>query len=128
MKRSNSSLLLGVALIGMLCIPRAAAASGSIDASASGRITFTGAIVDSTCGVTAESAGTLASGALEQNLPHRTTCTGPNAETVGPQMYVVAVVRLSGSVPDQVLKYFDNYVKASAPDAKDPLLVTQTYE
>ncbi|MFZ0871322.1 MAG: hypothetical protein WAM90_11430 [Rhodanobacter sp.] len=126
MKWSISSLLMSAAVVGMLCIPRVAAASGSIDA-AGGRITFTGAIVESTCGVTAENVAILATGAPAQN-PLHATCTGANAAAVAPQVYRVSVVRLSDSVTDRVLKYFDNYVKASGPDAKDPVLVTQIYE
>jgi hypothetical protein len=127
MKWSISSLLVSAAVVGMLCIPRVAAASGSIDGSG-GRITFTGAIVESTCGVTAESAAALATGAPKENLLHQATCTGPNAAAVAPQIYRVSAVRLSDSVSDRVLKYFDNYVKASGPEAKDPVLVTQIYE
>jgi type 1 fimbria pilin len=127
MKWSVSSLLMSAAVVGMLCIPRIAAASGSMESSG-GRITFTGAIVESTCGVTAESAATWVTGVPAQNSLHQATCTGPNAAAVAAQVYRVSVVGLSDSESDRVLKYFDNYVKASGPDAKDPVLVTQIYE
>jgi len=29
---------------------------------------------------------------------------------------------------DRVLKYFETYVKASRPDAAEPVLLTETYE
>jgi hypothetical protein len=127
MKWSISSLLMSATVVGMLCIPRVAAASGSIEATG-GRITFTGAIVESTCGVTPENAATLVASASAQNLLHQATCAGPNAAAVAPQVYRVSVVRLSDSEPDRVLKYFDNYVKASGLEARDPVLVTQIYE
>jgi hypothetical protein len=127
MKWSISSLLMSAAVVGMLCIPRVAAASGSIDPS-SGRITFTGAVVEPTCDVTAESAVTLVTRASAQDLRRRASCAGPNATAAAAQIYVMTVVRLSDSVTDRVLKYFDTYVRASRPDAVDPELLTQTYE
>jgi hypothetical protein len=127
MKWSNSLLLLSVAAVGMLCIPRVAAASGSTGASG-GRITFIGAIVEPTCGVKAESVETLVSRSSGQHRLNRMTCAGSDVAAAAPQIYSVTVVRLSSSEADRVLKYFDTYVKASRPDAVDPVLLTQTYE
>jgi type 1 fimbria pilin len=126
MKWSISSLLMSVAVIGMLCIPRIAAAyEGAI---ASGRITFIGAIVEPTCGVTAESAITLIARAAAQNAPQQIACTGPNATVAAPQIFAVNVVHLTDAEPDRVLKYFNDYVKASQAGTQSPVLVTQTYE
>jgi hypothetical protein len=127
MKWSSSSLWLGVAVAGMLCIPRAVAAGGSTGASG-GRITFRGSIVEPTCGVEAEGVETLVARASGQNRLYRMNCAGPNAAAAAPQIYNVTIVRLSSSAADRVLKYFDTYVKASRPDAVDPLLLTETYE
>jgi type 1 fimbria pilin len=127
MSRSSFLLWVGVALAGMLCIPRAAAASGSIDA-AGGRITFSGAIVVPTCIVKTEGVETLVANASGQNRLNRMNCAGPEANAAEPQVFTVTVVRVSSSTPDRVLNYFDTYVKANRPDAADPLLLTQTYE
>ena len=124
MKWSGRLLWVSVTVVGMLCIPWMAAASGSSTASG-GRIAFTGAIVEPTCGVAAE--GPQVSSA-KQTQPYRTSCTTPNGRAVASRIYVMTVVRLSGAAPDRVLKYFDNYVKAIGRDAKDPVLVTQIYE
>jgi hypothetical protein len=45
-----------------------------------------------------------------------------------PGFFALTVVRLSSSVPDRVLKYFDAYVKAGRSDVADPVLLTQVYE
>jgi hypothetical protein len=127
MKWSISSLLMSAAVVGMLCIPRVAAASGSIDASG-GRITFTGAIVEPTCGVSTEHIATMIANASTQNLSHRIACAVPNARTSAAPIYAVTVAQLTGSEPDRVLQYFNNYVKAAQANASGPVLVTQTYE
>jgi hypothetical protein len=127
MKWSVSSLLMGATVVGMLCIPRVAAASGSLDASG-GRITFTGAIVEPTCSVSTEHITTMIANPAIQNQSRRMVCTVPNALTSPAQIYAVTVVRLTGSEPDRVLQYFNNYVKAAQANASGPVLVTQTYE
>jgi hypothetical protein len=127
MKWSSSLLLLGVAAVGMLCIPRVAAAGGSTGVTG-GRITFTGAVVEPTCGVKAERLEALVARSSGPHRLNRMTCAGPDVATIAPQIYSVTVVRLSSSTTDRVLKYFDAYVKASQPDALDPILLTQTYE
>lgn len=126
MKWSSSLLLLGVAAVGMLCIPRVAAAGGSTGVSG-GRITFRGAIVEPTCSMATVSVTTLVL-ATGQNRPHRVKCAGPDTGFLAPPIYTLTVAPLSSSTADRVLKYFDTYVKASQPDAADPLLLTQTYE
>jgi hypothetical protein len=127
MKWSVSSLLMSAAVVGMPCIPRIAAASGSIEASG-GRITFTGAIVEPTCGVSTEHIATMVANSSTQNLSRRIACTVANALTSAAPIYAVTVVKLTGSEPDRVLQYFNKYVKASQANASGPVLVTQTYE
>jgi hypothetical protein len=63
-----------------------------------------------------------------QNPSPRIACTVPNAPTSAASIYAVTVVQLTGSEPDRVLQYFNNYVKASQASASGPVLVTQTYE
>jgi hypothetical protein len=127
MKWSISSMVMSAAVVGMLCIPRVAAASGSLGASG-GTIAFTGSIVEPTCGLTTERAATWASAAPAQGLPHPVSCSGSNAVTAAPQRYTVAVVHLSEAEPDRVLKYFSDYVRADRANTSSPILVTQTYE
>jgi hypothetical protein len=82
------------------------------------QIAFSGSIVESTCGATPTIAAET-----------RQTCAGPgNVPAAVSRIYALTAVRLSSSVPDRVLKYFDAYVKTSRTDAADPMLLTQTYE
>jgi hypothetical protein len=127
MKWSSSLLLLSVAAVGMLCIPRVAAASGSAGV-LGGRMTFTGAIVEPTCAVQAASVETLVARSSVQHRLNRVTCAGPDIAAITPQIYSLSVVRLSSLEADRVLKYFETYVKASRPDAAEPVLLTETYE
>jgi len=126
MKWSASWLWMSIAVVGVLCIPRMSAASESTSA-ASGRITFTGAIVEPTCGVNIERVATSAA-ALAQSLSYPDTCRRSNANVVASQIYTVSVVHLSDAEPDRVLRYFSDYVRAANADASNPILVTQTYE
>lgn len=97
---------------------------------ASGRITFSGAIVEPTCGMNAQSAATLMADASAQGVSHPVTCGGSNAVagTADAQAYTVTVARLSDAEPDHVLRYFSDYVRASQANAPNPALVTQTYQ
>lgn len=95
----------------------------------SGQITFSGSVVEPTCN--AATAGNMAITAAAPVIAAETrqTCAGPGIATVAAsRIYALTVVRLSSSVPDRVLKYFDTYVKTSRTDAADPVLLTQTYE
>jgi type 1 fimbria pilin len=123
MKWSISSLLMSAAVVGMLCIPRVAAAGGSLGA-ASGRITFTGAITAPTCEVKTENVAPSFVSTSEQSFSRRIDCSGSHEAVVAQQV----VVRLTDGESDHVLKYFNDYVKASQVSASRPLLVTQTYE
>lgn len=126
MKWSASWLWMSIAVVGVLCIPRMSAASESTSA-ASGRITFTGAIVEPTCGVEVERVVTRAA-ASAQSMPRTETCSGTNKNVAASQIYTVSVVRLSDAEPDRVLRYFSDYVRASRVDASSPTLIIQTYE
>jgi hypothetical protein len=100
-----------------------AAGSGSLG---SGTISFVGAVVAPTCMITT-SPNTLGEAVAIQS--RRQICPGPGGDAANAaRIYTASVVRLSSAESDPVLKYFDHYVKASGLDAKDPVLVTQTYE
>lgn len=127
MKWSASWLWMSIAVVGVLCIPRMSAASESTSA-ASGRINFTGAIVEPTCGVNIERVATWIAAASTRGLPHLDACGRSSAGAGTPQIYTVSVVHLSDAEPDRVLRYFSDYVRAGHAGAPDPTLVTQTYE
>ncbi len=96
---------------------------------AEGRIVFSGAIVEPTCSVATESIVTMAAVPSPRPEAHRQTCSMPDhAAAAAPRTYALAVVRLTGSEPDRLLRYFDGYVKTGQVDALHPVLVTQTYE
>jgi hypothetical protein len=130
MKWSVSSILMSATVVGMLCIPRIAAASGSIDASG-GRITFTGAIVEPTCSVSAANIDAAAmrpakSGAAQ----HRFVCGAARTTEDSAQLYSLTVVSLDAATinHDRVLDYFAGYVKAAGNNEAVPKLVTQSFE
>ena len=130
MKWSSCSLLMGVALVGMLCIPRAAAASGSIDA-LGGRITFTGAIVEPTCSASAAAIDAVASMRASRDATQSRFECGTTQRTVDSgQHYSLAVASLDGATinHDRVLEYFVGYLKAAGNNAATAKLVTQTFE
>ena len=129
MKWSISSLLMSAAVVGMLCIPRVAAASGSLDA-AGGRITFTGAVVEPTCSVNVLGTDTVASTpASHDAVQHRFRC-GARATVESGQFYSLTVVALDAvtSHHDRVLDYFAGYLKAAGNSGATAKLVTQTFE
>lgn len=127
MNWSVNRLWVSVAVVGMLCIPRMSVASDAAGA-ANERITFTGAIVEPTCGVNIERVATLVTAASGSGVPHSDMCGRPNTTVVASQIYTVSVVRLSDAEPDRVLRYFSDYVRAGQVNAPSPILVTQTYE
>lgn len=96
----------------------------------SGRIIFSGSIVEPTCSLAPEESA-MVTGATPSVVgeTRRQTCARPGHATAAASgIYALTFVRLSSSVPDRVLQYFDTYVKASRVDAVDPMLITQTYE
>jgi hypothetical protein len=97
---------------------------------ASGRITFSGAIAEPTCSVsTVDNTAVAADASRTEVRMERLACSRfGKASGGGSPIYALTVMRLSGSLPDRVLKYFDTYVKAGRSDVADPLLLTQIYE
>jgi hypothetical protein len=94
-----------------------------------GQIFFSGSVVEPTCNAAAAEDMAITEVAPTVAAETRKTCVGPgNATAAASRIYALTVVRLSNSVPDRVLKYFDAYVKASRSNATDPVLLTQTYE
>ncbi len=124
MRCSVNWLWMSVVVAGMLCIPRVAAAGGSIEASG-GRITFTGAVVEPTCGASTERVATWIAVASESGRPHLDACPKSGAAPIPSQIYAITVIHLSNAETDRVLRYFSNYVRAGR---QDPVLITQSYE
>jgi type 1 fimbria pilin len=130
MKWSISSLLMSATVVGMLCIPRVAAASGSIDASG-GRITFTGAIVEPTCAATAAVVNAVTSVPESRRATQsRFECATARTTVDSGQPYSLTVARLDVATinHDRVLEYFVGYVKATGGSEAEAKLVTQTFE
>lgn len=111
------------------CLYMAVFASSPVVA-ASGRMTFSGVVAESTCN-TAAVDDMRAQVGLSRTGPDakRLTCgRGGGAKDISPTVYVLTTVRLSSATRDPALKYFDEYVKADRVDREDPLLLTRTYE
>jgi hypothetical protein len=121
-------VLAGVVSVSLFCAPSAkAAGSGTVEG---GTITFTGAIVEPTCGVTV--APSELNPAVDGNMraqANQHSCFGPGGQQADVEgIYAQSVVRLSDAEQDRVLNYFDSYVRAGSPNGAAPVLVTQTYE
>ncbi|GGY34440.1 hypothetical protein GCM10008098_29520 [Rhodanobacter panaciterrae] len=115
---------MSVAVVGMLCIPQVSAASESTGA-ASGRITFTGTIVEATCSATTERIATWVAGAPELGQPHLDSCAKSGEAAITSQVYTTTAIHISNAETDPVLSYFNDYVRAAEAD---PILITQVYE
>jgi hypothetical protein len=113
-------------LAGCLC----AMVFGASTANAtSGRIVFSGTIVEPTCGAFAGHMTSIAlSGAPA--AAQRVVCAGTGGVTAAaPPAYVMTVARLSSDTSDRLINYFSNYLQASGIAAADAArLITQTYE
>lgn len=131
MKWSIGWLCVGVAtVIGMLCIPRVAAASEALSVS-DGRITFTGRIVEATCAASAVNISAGASMPAGRVVtPHRFACDGTQATTNSGRFYSLTVDNLDVATidHDRVLEYFAGYVTAAGNGSRTAKLVTQTFE
>lgn len=107
----------------------ASALAPSIASAEEGRITFSGAVVVPTCSVATSLIAMVAAVPHATTETQRLTCAmSGHAGNAAPRIFALTVVRLSSSVPDRVLKYFDAYVKAGRSDVADPVLLTQVYE
>ena len=97
---------------------------------ASGRMTFSGAIAEPTCDTAAVVDMSVSVDPSRTDIDaKRLSCGKPgSAKDMAPATYRLVTVRLSSSVSDPVLKYFDEYVKADRSGMEDPLLLTRTYE
>ncbi|WP_158753457.1 hypothetical protein [Dyella sp. S184] len=107
------------------CLCAATSILSTISA-ASERIVFSGAIVEPTCSVPSVEINLLAAAAPSTHAQAwRWVCAQPGHAA---EVYALTAERLSSSVHDRMLKYFDAYVMASGPLAMHPVLLTQTYE
>ncbi|HEV2680956.1 MAG TPA: hypothetical protein VGV14_10690 [Rhodanobacter sp.] len=98
----------------------------SLVSAAEGRIVFTGAIVESTCSIA--NVEITAAAFAPRIDTHRLICAARSHAADAAPRYSLTDIPLSSSESDQLLKYFDAYVKALRPGAADPTLFTQTYE
>lgn len=110
----------------------AAEAGGSGKAEGSGTIAFVGAIVEPTCNISAAPdlvGAVTGASAVGAPLSRQRNCSGSvSAQVTASPIYSASVVHLSDSEPDQVLRYFAGYVRATQSSNADPVLLTQTYE
>ncbi|GLQ49040.1 hypothetical protein ACFFJT_02370 [Dyella flava] len=111
-----------------------AKAGGSVKAEGGsikgGTITFVGALVEPTCNISAAAdlLSTVNRAARAQQ-PYQQSCSGTASAPVNAsRTYSASVEHLSSTEPDQVLRYFASYVRATQSSGADPVLVTQTYE
>jgi type 1 fimbria pilin len=92
------------------------------------KIVFSGSIVAPTCPV-ALTETTASAASASTSLGQRFDCDAGSAHaSAASRFYASTTVQISGSQADRVLRYFDEYVKSGSPNAKDPVVVTQTYE
>ncbi|MEI7035466.1 hypothetical protein [Fulvimonas yonginensis] len=94
---------------------------------ADGRIVFSGAVVEPTCGLPA-AAGVPVPAAPGQAPARQLGCGADGRSAPTGQVFTQTVARLSASERIPVLRYFSDYVAAGEPGAERPLLVTQTYD
>lgn len=121
-------VLVGCFLVSIL--GASVAKAGGSGKSASGTITFVGALVEPTCNISAApDVSGAGAGAADALYSHQRSCSGANpSSTTASQTYSSDVVHLSNAESDQVLRYFAGYVRDAQASRADPVLVTQTYE
>ena len=106
------------------CLCAATSIFSTISA-ANERIVFSGDIIEPTCRVsTAEIALLDVAPSTHAQAQRWVYAQCGHAAAV----YALTAERLSSSVQDRVLKYFDAYVKPCGSLAAHPVLLTQTYE
>ncbi len=119
---------LGIRISACVLITLATLAGMPSANAATGRIVFSGAVVEPTCGASAERVAAWVAATPVPGQSDQNTCGGSNPAIAASQMYTVTVVHLSDAESDRVLRYFSDYVRASQVNASNPTLITQTYE
>lgn len=115
------------------CMLVAAFAAPSLATAAGGRIAFSGAIVEPTCGVgSAPMAAITSSPVRGAQVLGRFVCDSGSGRsaTAAVQPYALSVVNLASTplAADRLIGYFAGYMKAAGKSEADLQLVTQTYE
>jgi hypothetical protein len=97
---------------------------------ATGRIVFSGAVVEPSCSASTADLDVAASARVGDTAPHRYTCGAPGKPANMNRVYSMAIVSLDAgaSAHDRLLKYYAGYIGASAVDGAAVKLVVQTYE
>lgn len=95
---------------------------------ADGRIVFSGAIVEPTCGFASERAVAIAAEISDGTV--RVACAGSGGvTTAAPQAYAEQVMLLSAAAPDHLLAYFASYANSSgSTGGVAAKVVTRSYE
>lgn len=117
MKWSASMLWMSVAVVGMLCIPRMSAASG--------RITFSGAVLESTCPT--EEVAVATASRLQPNhagLNGHLTCGQSSADAGRSYSRTVASLNTATVANDRLLSYFSSYAPVASGTVE---MVVRTY-
>ncbi|WP_266159229.1 hypothetical protein [Dyella silvatica] len=119
----------------VVCVLVAAFAAPSQAVAAGGRIAFSGAIVEPTCGVGSGPMAAIVAApvraASAQSLGRFVCDSGAGrSATAAVQPYALSVVNIASTpwAADRLIGYFANYVKAAGQNQADLQLVTQTYE
>lgn len=121
MKRSLCNVLAGCVLAVILAVPNAQADSG--------RMTFSGAIVESTCSTNdADITTTQHAGYAPDAQRH--ACGGANSVADAGRSYAVAVISLDPATTgrDPLLHYFAGYLGSVGVQVTAAKLVVRTYE
>jgi hypothetical protein len=93
------------------------------------RLVFSGAITESTCGLSMAEALMIADRTTRETTSSRLVCENTTgAATSVSRLYVSTESRLSDNESNPVLKYFDAYVMTEQPDAPHPILVMHVFE
>lgn len=86
-----------------------------------GRISFSGRIVEATCGTSNTAITSI------DTSPRHMTCE--HAAGAAPSRgYGQSVTRIGGNPEDRVLSYFANYVRATSTGTTVPMLLTKVYD
>lgn len=118
-------------MIGSLCGALAGCACSmffgvSVAMATDGRIVFSGAIVEPTCGFTPEIAAAFISEVPGRKV--RVACAGAGGVTINaPQAYALQVVPINNITGNPLLDYFSSYATGNAGETAAKL-VTRTYE
>ncbi|MFC5741397.1 hypothetical protein [Dyella tabacisoli] len=116
----------------VFCVLVAAFTAPSMAVAAGGQISFSGAIMEPTCGIGAGGMAAITSVSAEGTILGRFVCGSEPGQSSRPavQPYTLSVVNLVSTTlaSDHLIGYFVHYLKAAGKNEADLRLLTQTYE